>query len=275
MIRLKVNLFFFLLFLSCSVHAQTLNGYLKDAQTGEPLIGASVFETNQNIGAITNTYGFFSLTIPNIKDTIQLRCSYLGYHTEILNLSLDKDTLLTIKLEKGQDLAIVEVTDEKYNRIENTSQMGKIDLPISQIEQLPTLLGEADVLKAFQLTPGVQSGVEGSNGLYIRGGSPDQNLILIDGVPVYNVSHLFGLFSIFNTDAIQSATLIKGGLPARYGGRLSGLVDIKMKEGNNQEFHGEGAIGLIFSKLTLEGPIKKGKSSFLLSARRTYIDQLV
>jgi outer membrane receptor for ferrienterochelin and colicin len=255
--------------------AQTLSGYIKDAQSGEPLIGANVFETNYKIGANTNAYGFFSLTIPKAKDSVSVRITYVGYATQMLTLAIVDDALVNILLSQGTDLDVVEVTDAKQNAIENQAQMGKVELSITQIEQLPTLLGEADVLKAFQLTPGVQSGVEGSNGLYIRGGSPDQNLILIDGVPVYNVSHLFGLFSVFNTDAIQSATLIKGGLPARYGGRLSGLVDIKMKEGNNQTFHGEGAIGLIFSKLTLEGPIQKGKSSFLLSARRTYIDQLV
>ena len=150
--------------------------------------------------------------------------------------------------------------------------MSSISVPIDQIKSLPAFLGEVDVMKVLQLLPGVQSGSEGSSGLYVRGGGPDQNLILLDGVPVYNASHLFGFFSVFNSDAINNVQLIKGGFPARYGGRLSSVIDISMKEGNMKEFHGEGSIGLIASKLTLEGPIAKEKTSFIVSARRTYID---
>ena len=152
--------------------------------------------------------------------------------------------------------------------------MSTIDVPIDQIKALPALLGEVDVLKVLQLLPGVQSGSEGSSGLYVRGGGPDQNLILLDGVPVYNASHLFGFFSVFNADAINHVELIKGGFPARYGGRLSSVIDISMKEGNSKAFHGEGSVGLVASRLTVEGPIIKDRTSFIISGRRTYIDVL-
>jgi outer membrane cobalamin receptor len=164
--------------------------------------------------------------------------------------------------------------DKKSDEMVKSTQMSMIEMPVHQIKALPVLLGEADVLKSLQLMPGVQSGSEGTSGLYVRGGGPDQNLILLDGVPVYNASHLFGFFSVFNADAISSVKLIKGGFPARYGGRLSSVIDIRMKEGNMKEFHGEGSIGNVSSKFTFEGPIIKDKSSFIISARRTYIDVL-
>jgi hypothetical protein len=176
-------------------------------------------------------------------------------------------------LEPQVQLEVVEITAEKSRQIAQESQMSTIDIPIAQIKQVPALLGETDVLKALQLLPGVQSGGEGQNGLYIRGGSPDQNLILLDGVPVYNASHLFGFFSVFNADAIKDVKLVKGGFPARYGGRLSSVLEINMKEGNANKFTGQGSIGLVASKLTLEGPISD-KTSFLVSGRRTYIDVL-
>ena len=250
----------------------TISGYIEDAATGEKLIGANVFDPRSNSGTTSNTFGFFSLTLP--KDSVYLAVSYIGYQTSYYRLYLDKDLSINIQLKDGTELEEIVVTAEQGERIEDKVQMSQIEVPIKQIQKLPALLGEVDILKTLQLLPGVQSGGEGTSGLYVRGGSPDQNLILLDGVPVYNVSHLFGFFSVFNADAIKSVTLTKGGFPARYGGRLSSVLEINMKEGNMKEFKGEGAIGTVFSKLTLEGPIIKDKTSFIISGRRTYIDVL-
>lgn len=250
----------------------TISGYIEDAATGEKLIGANVFDPKSNSGTTSNTFGFFSLTIP--EDSVYLAVSYIGYQTSYYRLYLDKDLSINIQLKDGTELEEVVVTAEQGERIEDRVQMSQIEVPIKQIQKLPALLGEVDILKTLQLLPGVQSGGEGTSGLYVRGGSPDQNLILLDGVPVYNVSHLFGFFSVFNADAIKSVTLTKGGFPARYGGRLSSVLEINMKEGNMKEFKGEGAIGTVFSKLTFEGPIIKDKTSFIISGRRTYIDVL-
>jgi hypothetical protein len=250
----------------------TVSGYVEDVATGEKLIAANVFDTRSLQGAVTNTYGFFSLTLPT--DSVLLEISYIGYQTQSLSLFLDKNTTLKVKLGAAIELATVEVKANRQSRIEEEVQMSRVDVPIEQIKKVPALFGEVDVLKALQLLPGVQSGGEGQNGLYVRGGSPDQNLILLDGVPVYNVSHVLGIFSVFNADAIKNVTLTKGGFPARYGGRLSSVLEINMKEGNINELHGEGSIGFISSKLTLEAPIKKDKTSFIVSGRRTYIDLL-
>lgn len=248
----------------------TISGYLEDAATGEKLIAANVYDQHSGAGAVTNTYGFFSLTLP--ADSVALTFSYIGYQAQEERFLLTANRTLNINLSPYVELATVEVTADRSERIEQQTQMSRVEVPVDQIKRIPALLGEVDVLKALQLLPGVQSGGEGQNGLYVRGGSPDQNLILLDGVPVYNVSHLLGIFSVFNADAIKNVTLTKGGFPARYGGRLSSVLEINMKEGNLQEWHGEGSIGLISSKLTLQGPIQKGKTSFLVSGRRTYAD---
>lgn len=248
----------------------TISGYLEDASSGEKLIAANIYDLHSGAGAVTNTYGFFSLTLP--ADSVQLSFSYIGYQVVERSFVLKENTTLNISLSPAVELTTVTVTSERSERIEQQTQMSRVEVPVDQIKRIPALLGEVDVLKAMQLLPGVQSGGEGQNGLYVRGGSPDQNLVLLDGVPVYNVSHLLGIFSVFNADAIKNVTLTKGGFPARYGGRLSSVLEINMKEGNMQEFHGEGAIGLISSKLTLQGPITPGKTSFLVSARRTYAD---
>ena len=203
-----------------------------------------------------------------------INVSYIGYATNELSVNLNSDQSLTIEMELDNQLEEIEIIAEKQINIAEESEMSTIEVPILQIKKIPALLGEVDVLKALQLLPGVQSGGEGSTGLYVRGGSPDQNLILLDGVPVYNASHLFGFFSVFNPDAIKDVKLVKGGFPARYGGRLSSVLEINMKEGNMKEFHGAGSIGLVSSKLTLEGPIKTDKTSFIISGRRTYIDIL-
>ncbi len=271
---MKTRILVLCLFLigSISLQAQkyTISGYIEDASTGEKLIAANIFDLKSASGTVSNTYGFYSVTLP--KDSIILSVSYIGYQTKELQLMLDKDIDLNIKLGAELELQTVEVVGEKFEKIEEETQMSRVDIPIEQIKKVPALLGETDVLKTLQLLPGVQSGGEGQNGLYVRGGSPDQNLILLDGVPVYNVSHVLGIFSVFNADAIKNVTLTKGGFPARYGGRLSSVLEINMKEGNSQEFHGEGSIGLISSKLTLEGPIIKDKTSFIVSGRRTYAD---
>lgn len=248
----------------------TISGYIEDENTGEKLIAANVFDAKSLDGNTTNTYGFYSLTLP--KDSVYLSFSYIGYQTKVIPLFLDKDLTINIKLSDELSLAEIEVVGERIGRIEEETQMSRIDVPIEQIKRMPALLGEVDVLKTLQLLPGVQSGGEGQSGLYVRGGSPDQNLVLLDGVPIYNVSHVLGIFSVFNADAIKNVTLTKGGFPARYGGRLSSVLEINMKEGNTKEWHGEGSIGLISSKFTLEGPIKKDQTSILISARRTYAD---
>ncbi len=265
-------LLIFLLF-SFSLSSQnsyTISGYIEDAGSGEKLIAANVFDQKSLQGTVSNTYGFYSLTLP--AGSVSLLVSYVGYQPVEYSFSLRNDTTITFRLQQAISLKEVEVVAKKVDRIETNTQMSRVDVPVKQIEKLPTLMGEVDVLKVLQLLPGVQAGGEGQNGIYIRGGSPDQNLILLDGVPVYNVSHLMGFFSVFNSDAIKTVTLTKGGFPARYGGRLSSIVEINMKEGHMQELHGEGSIGLIASRLTLEGPIKKGKTSFMVSGRRTYAD---
>ncbi len=249
----------------------TISGYITEKKSGERLIGATVYIPEKNAGTTTNAFGFYSLTIP--ADSVTVKVSYVGYAGFSKALSLRGNVTLNMEMELSKDMKEVVVTSKK-DAIQERTQMSTIDLPIETIKSLPAFLGEVDVLKALQLLPGVQAGNEGSTGIYVRGGGPDQNLILLDGVPVYNASHLFGFFSVFNADAIRSVELVKGGFPARYGGRLSSIIDINMKEGNKNKLHGEGGIGLIASRLTLEGPIQKGKSSFMISGRRTYYDIL-
>ena len=248
----------------------TISGYIEDVDSGEKLIAANIFEEIAVIGTVSNTYGFYSLTIPS--GTRKLTFSHIGYQSKNIEINLVEDLNLNIELSSSINLETVEVVADRAEKIEERSQMSQIAVPIEAIKKVPALLGEVDVLKALQLLPGVQSGGEGQSGLYVRGGSPDQNLVLLDGVPVYNVSHVLGIFSVFNADAIKNVTLTKGGFPARYGGRLSSVLEINMKEGNMKSFHGEGSIGLISSKLTLEGPIVKDKTSFIISGRRTYAD---
>ena len=251
----------------------TISGYVEDASSGEKLIGCNIYHTASQSGTVSNTYGFYSITLEK-ADSILLTISYIGYKSQSVTVQGKTSQNYNIKMSGEAIFDEVEIVATKEKKIETESQMSTIDVPILQIKKIPALLGETDVLKALQLLPGVQSGGEGQSGLYVRGGSPDQNLILLDGVPVYNVNHLFGFFSVFNADAIKDVTLIKGGFPARYGGRLSSVLEINLKEGHQQKIHGDVSIGLVGSKLTLEGPIKKGKTSFLVSGRRTYIDLL-
>ncbi len=247
----------------------TINGFVNDSASGERLIGAIIFDNISKEGTATNNFGYFSLTLKN--DKAELIVSYLGYRSKVVDVAGFGAHLITIDITRSGMLKEVSVKANR-NPIQQQSQMSSINIPIEQIKKVPALMGETDVLKVLQLLPGVAKGSEGSSGIYVRGGSPDQNLILLDGVPVYNVSHLFGFFSVFNGDAISNVQLIKGGFPARYGGRLSSVIDITMKDGNKNKIHGDGGIGLISSRLTLEGPIKNSNTTFLVSARRTYLD---
>lgn len=249
----------------------TVSGYVKDIESGETLIGANVFlENDASVGTVTNTYGFYSISLPEGEQRIAF--SFLGYQTRVDTLTLRENTTLNVLLTQGiemQEVVVSAIADEDDENVQSTS-MGRVSLPIEQVKILPALLGEVDILKTLQLLPGVSSAGEGSAGFYVRGGGADQNLVLLDEAVVYNSGHFLGFFSVFNSDAIKNTTLIKGGIPAVYGGRLASVVDIQMKEGNNQNFQGEGGIGLISSRLTLEGPIVKNKCSFLISGRRTY-----
>lgn len=250
----------------------TVSGYVKDAATGETLIGASVYDKATFTGTATNTYGYFALNLAPGKHTIVM--SFVGYEDDVREIDLQADTKITIEARtKVITAKEFEVLGKKADNTEST-QMGVMELDAQKLSTLPALLGEVDILKTLQFLPGVQSNGEGNSGFYVRGGGPDQNLILLDNATVYNASHLFGFFSVFNADAVKNIELIKGGMPANYGGRASSVLDITMKDGNYKEFHGQGGIGLISSRLTLEGPIVKDKSSFIMSARRTYIDVL-
>ena len=246
----------------------TLSGFIKDERTGETLIGVNVYnKTSVAQGTSTNTYGFFSLTLPKGQYTIKI--SYVGYADKEIEVDLSADIQKNIGITEGVVMQEVVITAEPKDKNVSNTQMGTVTMPVENIKKMPALMGEVDVLKSIQLLPGVKA-MEGSSGFYVRGGGIDQNLVLLDEAVVYNPGHLLGFFSVFNADAIKNTTLIKGGMPAQYGGRLSSVVDIQMKEGNNQNFGVEGGIGLIASRITLEGPIQKNKSSFVVSARRTY-----
>ncbi len=250
----------------CSIQAQTytLSGYIKDKESRENLIGANLYEEKNQKGTNTNDYGFYSLSLP--KGEVELVVSYIGYQADTLVISLTENQQLDINLSPTVALSTVEV---KARRGTNDDRLGTIRLSAKELKGIPSLGGEADILKAIQLLPGVKFGDEGTSGFYVRGGGPDQNLILLDGIPVYNPSHLFGFISTFNPDAISNIDLIKGGFPARYGGRLSSVLDIRLKDGNKKELKGQGNLGIVASKLLLEGPISKGKGSFLVSGRRS------
>lgn len=248
----------------------TLSGYVKDQKTGETLISANVFnKSNLQQGTVSNNYGFYSLTLP--KGSYQISISYIGYSERILKVDLQSDTKLNVEMsDDGVMMQELVVTAEEKDKNVQSTQMGTVDIQMETIKKLPALMGEVDIIKAIQLLPGVKSAGEGGVGFYVRGGGPDQNLVLLDEAPVYNTGHLLGFFSVFNSDAIKNTTLIKGGMPANYGGRLSSVVDISMKEGNDKQYAVEGGIGLIASRLTVQGPIQKEKSSFIVSGRRTY-----
>jgi uncharacterized protein YerC len=250
----------------------TVSGYITDAKNGETLISASIFDSNSSKGTVTNSYGFYSLTIP--KGVVNIQYSYVGYSNGNAQFKLSKDTVINIRLHESTELQEVVVVGSRKEIGVKGSQMSAIEVPISQIKSIPSLFGETDVIKALQLLPGVKSGTEGSAQMLVRGGGPDENLFLLDGVPVYNVNHAGGFFSLFNADALKTVTLYKGSYPARFGGRLSSVVDIRMKDGDDKKIHGNVTVGLISSKINIEGPIIKEKTTFNFSARRTYADIL-
>jgi hypothetical protein len=251
----------------------TISGKVKDAQNGEELIGASIVVKELGIGNTSNTYGFYSLTVPQGNYTLVF--SYIGFTTQEIPVELNQNK--TIDIQLVEEVALMEevvVVGEDVDANVSTVEMGTARLDIKTIQRMPALLGEVDVIRSIQMTPGVSTVGEGASGFNVRGGSVDQNLILLDEAPVYNSSHLFGLFSVFNPDAVKDVKLIKGGIPAQYGGRLSSILDVRMKEGNSKKFAGSGGIGSISSRFAIEAPIVKDKSSFILAARRTYIDAL-
>ncbi|MFP5471937.1 MAG: carboxypeptidase-like regulatory domain-containing protein, partial [Bacteroidia bacterium] len=272
---MSLRAFFFLLFLVHNVlwsqNKFNVSGFVEDAETGERLINAYIFNSKSQKGTVSNNYGFYSISL-NEGDSVVLIISYVSYQPQKISFVLNENKSYNIKLTSLSTLDEVLVTAEKP--IEKRNEMSVVSIPIKQIEMLPTLGGESDILKAIQLMPGVQSGNEGSTGLYVRGGSPDQNLVLLDDVPLYYVSHLGGLVSTFNTDAINSVKLIKGGFPARYGSRLSSVLDIRMKEGNFKKFQGKAMIGMLATKISVEGPIKKDTTSYIISFRRFMYDLL-
>ena len=250
----------------------TLSGTVQDATSGESLTGATVrVHELPGVGTGANAYGFYTLTVPAGAYTVEV--SFVGYATQQRKLTVAASQRLDFKLQPGgSELNEVVVTGRSADANISKAQMGVEQLDLKQIAKVPVLFGEKDVIKTLTLLPGIKSAGEGSSGFSVRGGAVDQNLILLDEAPVYNASHLLGFFSTFNSDAIKDLTVYKGGMPAQYGGRLSSVVDIRMKDGNNQALHGSGGIGLIASRLALEGPIVKDKGSFLVTARRTYAD---
>ena len=249
----------------------TISGIIKDKKTGETLIGATVRIDEKKIGTATNEYGFYSLSVDSGSYTLGI--NYIGYVEELMTIPLLKDLTINVSLvAEGKQLTEVTISSKKKDDNITNAQMGMNTLDIKAINALPVLFGEKDVLKIVQMLPGVKSAGDGNSGFFVRGGGADQNLILLDEAVVYNPSHLLGFFSVFNSDAIKNLTLYKGNEPAQFGGRLSSVMDIKMNDGNDQSYHASGGIGVISSRLNLEGPIVKDKGSFLISARRTYAD---
>ena len=273
--KLKHSIILLILSFSFGVFAQeaTLSGYIKDIDSGETLIGASVFIPSLSAGTTSNEYGFYSITVPS--GTYQIEFSYIGFDTKTEEINLT--TNLTKDVEMGEDvaqLAEIVVTSESEDKNVSGTEISVNKLDIRTITKIPALLGEVDVIRSIQLLPGVSTVGEGATGFNVRGGGVDQNLVLLDEAPVYNSSHLFGFFSVFNPDAVKDVKLYKGGIPARYGGRLSSILDVRMKEGNNKKVAVSGGVGFIFSRLSVEAPLIKDKASFILAGRRSYIDIL-
>lgn len=251
----------------------TLNGYIRDSVSGESLIGANISIRSEGKGVSSNQYGFYSITLKN--GSYQLAASFVGYQPKVWTINLTENKSFNILLVPNANaINNVTVVSRRRDNQVKTAQMGKIELNINTAKAIPAFMGEVDILKTLQLMPGVRNAGEGNAGFYVRGGGADQNLILLDDAVVYNTGHLFGFFSIFNSDAIKNVSLIKGGMPAQYGGRLSSVVDVAMKEGNSNKTQVDLGIGLIASRFSIQGPIKKNKASYMISARRTYADAL-
>jgi len=269
--------FFSFLFATNLLFAQekfTISGYVRDSLSRETLIGATIQAKEQSKGVNSNQYGYYALTLP--KGEYAIVASFVGYFPMEKKINLQADLVIDFPLLSKSSLSQeIVISSKKRDANIKNAQMGQIDLSMSRAKSVPVIFGEVDPLKILQLYPGVSNAGEGNSGLYVRGGGPDQNLILLDDAVVYNSGHLFGFFSIFNGDAIKNTTLIKGSMPAQYGGRISSVLDISMKEGNLDKYQVEGGIGSIASRFSVQGPIKKEKASFMLSGRRTYIDALV
>lgn len=249
----------------------TISGNIRDAATGEELLGATVFIKELGTGAATNVYGFYSLSLT--PGTYTLEYSYIGYESQVRKLDLQQAVTIDIELKTiSQTLEAVEIKGKRKGENLAKTEMSVVRMDVKSIRKIPALMGEVDIIKAIQLLPGVQSTSEGGSGFSVRGGNPDQNLILLDEATVYNASHLMGFFSVFNNDAIKDVNLYKGDIPASAGGRLSSLLDVRMKDGNSKKLSGSGGLGTISSRLTLEGPFEKDESSWLISGRRTYAD---
>lgn len=275
MTKLHALTFFILLasFASYGQSKNTLSGYLKDSSDGEKLIGATVYVVEAKTGATTNVYGFYSLTLPAGSYTLEF--SYIGFQKKVQQIELTENIQLDVELgSEAQELQEVTITAEGDNARSQNLEMSVNKLDISTIQKMPAFLGEVDIIKSLQSLPGVSTVGEGASGFNVRGGSVGQNLILLDEAPVYNSSHLLGFFSTFNPDAVKDTRLYKGAIPAKYGGRLASILDVRMKDGNNKKYEATGGIGTIFSRLSFEGPIVKEKGSFIVSGRRSYIDIL-
>ncbi len=251
----------------------TISGYVKEEGSKELLIGVSIYTQNKTAGTVSNNFGYYAFELPKGEHTVVY--NFVGYKQVLKKINVSANKTLHVSLKATENaIGEVVVQGSKIEKVSESVHMSKIEIPIKTIKEIPALFGEKDVLKVLQLMPGVQSGSEGQSGLYVRGGGPDQNLIILDGATVYNAQHLFGFFSLFNGDALRNVELIKGGFPARYGGRLSSVIDMNMKDGNKQKVTGELGVGIISSKGLIEGPFAKGKGSFIVSGRRTYIDAL-
>ncbi|OFX82636.1 MAG: hypothetical protein A2W99_06685 [Bacteroidetes bacterium GWF2_33_16] len=249
----------------------TISGYVIDESTGEYLIGANIYDSNNQKGYITNKFGFYSIVLNKGKQ-YTFDFSFVGYSSSSIIITSNKDTSLNIRLIAGTNLQEVKVTASRKSKLEERKEISKIEIPLEQIKTLPTITGEPDILKAYQLMTGVQGGNEGTSGLYVRGGTPDQNLFLLDDVPIYNASHLGGIYSVFNSSMVKSIDFYKGGFPSRYGERTSSVIDIRTKDGNLNELKGEVGFSLLLSKIFIESPIVKDKCSFAFAIRRSNLD---
>src|SRR5580693_4365901 len=267
-------LFTFLLTESVSYgqNRHTISGTIKESKTGETLIGATVYLLElPKSASLSNSYGFYSITAPVGHYTLVI--SFSGFVPDTMKIDLGKDLSLSIEMvQRNTELQEVVVSSVRQTDNIKKPLMGVMKLSVKEIQDMPVIFGEKDILKSLQLLPGVQSAGDGGSGFYVRGGTTDQNLILLDEATVYNPSHLLGFFSTFNSDAIKDVTLYKGAIPAEYGGRLASVLDVRMNDGNSKEYQVSGGLGLISSRLNVEGPIEKDNGSFIISARRTYAD---
>ena len=258
--------------IAATAQQYTVSGYITDGKSAETIIGATVYDENSRHGTASNNFGFYSLTLAAGQHNVAF--SYVGYNRQVIGLNLRRDTAINISLSSDIELAEVVVTAKSRESGIESTKMGSLDIPVKMIEHTPSLLGETDVLRTIQLTPGVQQGVGGASSLYVRGGNGDENLILLDGATVYKIDHLFGFFSVFTPEAVKKVTFYKSSFPARYNGRTSSVIDVRTKDGDMNNYHASVSVGLLTSRFNVEGPIKEGKTSFNVSGRTTYAGAL-